>query len=104
MQEMKTPMNKTGDRTITLLRPSTKDEPGVFCIKIKSKLSYYSFQEIPCEIGGRGFALKRVETKPIYHVRIGAKNDCSCECLGYLRHGHCKHLEGLLALVAKKVI
>jgi hypothetical protein len=34
----------------------------------------------------------------LFHVRIGAPRDCSCECLGYLRRQRCRHILGLLAL------
>jgi hypothetical protein len=34
-----------------------------------------------------------------YHVNLGdAENPPSCECKGFLRHGHCRHIEGLTAL------
>jgi hypothetical protein len=55
--------------------------------------------EIPCEIGGRGFEVHRLGLGELYHVRVGAPQDCSCECLGFLRHGHCKHILGLLTLL-----
>ena len=61
--------------------------------------NYYVFREIPCEIGGRAFELHRLGLGNLYHVRVGAPEECSCECLGYLRHGGCKHLLGLLALI-----
>ena len=35
----------------------------------------------------------------LYHVRIGTAEECSCECLGFLRHGYCRHVLGLQALV-----
>ncbi len=60
---------------------------------------FYTFQEIPCEIGGRAFAMHRLGMGELYHVRVGTGTDCSCECLGFLRHGRCKHVMGLRALI-----
>ncbi len=65
-----------------------------------SKTAHYAFREIECAIGGRGFALHRLGLGTLYHARVGAARDCSCECLGFLRHGRCKHVAALLTLVA----
>jgi hypothetical protein len=38
-----------------------------------------------------------------YHVNLDRERGRhSCECKGFLRHGHCKHVEGLLALLARQ--
>jgi hypothetical protein len=62
---------------------------------------FYTLHEIPCDIGGRGFAVHRLGLGNLYHVRIGALEECSCECLGFLAQGRCKHVLGLLALVRR---
>ncbi len=72
---------------------------GVFCITSKYNSQFYTFREIPCEIGGRGFAVHRLGQGNLYHVRVSAPDDCSCECLGFLRWGRCKHVSGLTALL-----
>lgn len=92
-------MKKTPPRSIRLVRPPAAEEPGVFCILDGAVSTFYTFQEVPCDIGGRGFALHRLGLGSLYHVRVGQEQDCSCECLGYLRHGLCKHILGLLALM-----
>lgn len=86
-------------RTIRLLRAPSAEGPGIFCITSKKQSTYYVFQEIPCEIGGRGFALHRLGLGTLYHTRVGARHECSCECMGFLAHGHCKHIQGLLILM-----
>ncbi|HYT91337.1 MAG TPA: SWIM zinc finger family protein [Gemmataceae bacterium] len=88
----------TSGRTIRLVRAPTRDGVGVFSIAAGGKMGFYTFHEIPCFIGGKGFAVHRLGLGNLYHVRIGEPEDCSCECLGYLRHGHCRHVLGLLAL------
>lgn len=86
------------DRAVRLVVPPTADGVGVFAIRSREKISYYTFHEIPCEVGGRGFVVHRLGLGELYHVRIGEPEELSCECLGFLRHGRCKHVLGLVAL------
>jgi hypothetical protein len=85
-------------RTIRLVRPPTVDGIGVFCIRDLRRSTFYTFHEIPCSIGGRGFAVHKLGLGQLYHTRIGKRQDCSCECLGFLSHNVCRHVLGLLAL------
>ncbi|VTS08348.1 SWIM zinc finger family protein [Tuwongella immobilis] len=91
-------------RSIRLVRSPQIDGVGVFAIDTPQETMFYTLREIPCEIGGRGFAVHRLGLGDLYHVRIGDPVDCSCECLGFLRHGDCKHVRGLLALLQAKKI
>ena len=86
-------------RMVRLIRPPEPNTPGVLQVREGRESTFYTFVEIPCEIGGRGFALHRLGVGTLYHVRVGAAEDCSCECLGFLRWGYCKHVLGLLALI-----
>jgi len=90
--------NPTAERSIRLVRSSSDDGVGVFCVTDRKGTTFYTFHEIPCAIGGRGFAVHRLGLGQLYHVRIGNEEECSCECLGFLAHGRCKHVLGLLAL------
>jgi hypothetical protein len=85
-------------RTIRLLRSPGADGVGVFCVSVGEQSTFYTLHEIECEIGGRGFAVHKLGLGTLYHVRVGREEECSCECLGYLRHGYCRHVLGLLAL------
>jgi hypothetical protein len=85
-------------RTIRLVRPQQVDGIGVFSIRDPRRTTFYTFCEIPCAIGGRGFAVHKLGLGQLYHVRIGKRQDCSCECLGFLSRGVCRHVLGLLAL------
>jgi hypothetical protein len=85
-------------RTIRLVRSPSVDGVGVFCICAGRRADFYTFREIPCAIGGRGFAVHKLGLGTLYHVRIGRRGDCSCECLGFLSRGRCKHVLGLLTL------
>jgi hypothetical protein len=88
-------------RTICLVRPTTIDGVGVFRVTVGDGSCHYTLREIPCDIGGRGFAVHRLGLGTLYHVRIGRREECSCECLGFLYWGRCRHLLGLLALVRR---
>jgi hypothetical protein len=98
MAERRKPARKR-ERSIRLVRSPAADGVGVFAIRADDAVAYYTLHEIPCEIGGRGFAVHRLGLGNLYHVRIGRPEDCSCECHGFLAHGHCRHILGLLALV-----
>lgn len=92
---------KPKTRTVRIVRPPDERDVGIFCIDIDGKCQFYTFCEIRCEIGGRGFAVHRLGQGELYHVRVGAPEDSSCECMGFLRWGHCKHTASLAALIRK---
>jgi hypothetical protein len=88
-------------RAIRLVRPPTLDGVGVFSVRVGEESTFYTLREIPCDIGGRGFAVHRLGLGALYHVRVGDPQDCSCDCPGFTYKGRCKHVLGLLALVKR---
>ncbi len=86
------------ERSIRLMRPRGADGVAVFCVTVGDETAFYTLHELPCEIGGRGFAVHKTGLGDLYHVRIGAPEDCSCECKGFLYRGYCRHVLGLQAL------
>ena len=86
-------------RTIRLVRSPANDGVGVFRITSGGRSQFYAVVEAPSEIGGRGFAVHRLGVGTLYHVRVGDPRDSTCECLGFLRWGRCKHVAGLQALI-----
>jgi hypothetical protein len=94
-----TEVKRKPPRVIRLVRPPDEHGVGVFAVTLKKATQFYVFKEIPSEIGGRGFVVHRLGLADVYHVRIGAPVECSCECLGFLRHSKCKHIQGLSALI-----
>lgn len=86
-------------RSVRLVRDLTLDGIGVFCVTLGNQATYYTVRELPCEIGGRGFVVHKLGLGNVYHVRVGQPIDSSCECLGYLCHGYCRHLSALRALI-----
>ncbi len=97
MTEAQTP--RPPERSIRLVQPPDRDGVAVFSVSAGKATAFYTLREIRCEIGGRGFAVHRLGLGTLYHVRIGRPEECSCECLGFLAHGRCKHVLGLLALL-----
>lgn len=91
---------KRADRSLRLLQAPRDGGAGVLTIREKDKTAFYVFSEIPCEIGGRAFAMHRLGLGTLYHVRVAGAQDCSCECLGFLAHGKCRHVLSLLALTS----
>jgi len=88
-------------RTIRLTRKPDADGTGVFEIRIGKRSENYAFREIRCDIGGRGFAIHKLGLGTLYCTRTGRPSDTSCECMGFLRTNHCKHTEGLRALIER---
>jgi hypothetical protein len=95
---------RSAERSVRLVRPPDESGVGVFCLTRGSKQTSYAFKEVPCAIGGRGFALHRLGLGSLYFVRVGNPEDRSCECLGFLAHNHCKHIQALTALVEHQAI
>ncbi|MCS7046673.1 MAG: SWIM zinc finger domain-containing protein [Gemmataceae bacterium] len=91
-------------RFVRLLRAPGEGEPGLLSLSVGKNTHYYVFMEIPCTIGGRGFVMHRLGMGDVYHVRVGQPEDISCECLGFYRHGKCKHVLALAALVGHELI
>jgi len=89
----------TPPQTVRLICAPGADGIGVFAIRAGTQSTMYTFREIPCFIGGRGFAVHRLGLGELYHVRVGDPSNCSCECLGFLAHGRCRHVLGLSALI-----
>src|SRR5437660_421257 len=60
------------------------------------KVDAYFLEPIVCQFSGRGLILHKHDGTS-YSVRIDG-NDSECDCKGFTRFGHCKHVESLLAL------
>jgi hypothetical protein len=91
-------------RTIRLVHPPDVFGVGAFRITVRGRTTHYTFREVPCDIGGRGFAVHLLGLGHLYYVRVGRPEDMSCECKGFLYRGFCRHVLGLLALLRQKKI
>ena len=85
-------------RSIRLMVRPTDETAGVVRIAVGKDSADYILTVIPADFG-RGFLLEKIGHEESYHVNIDADRR-TCECQGYLRHSHCKHSDGLAALIA----
>jgi hypothetical protein len=75
----------------------------VLTLNVGTETDRYFLEELPSD-DGRGFSLTRLATEKepesvTSHVNLyPASGHHGCECKGFLRHGHCKHVESLVAL------
>jgi hypothetical protein len=77
------------------------DGSGIITLTIGKLTNDYYLTPIATDYGA-GFLLEKFTSQggQTYHVNLDhERNRHSCECKGFLHHGHCKHVEGLLALI-----
>ncbi len=107
---------KAAERHVLLLEPPSADTDGWFAFEVRvtrrarTEVSSYLAREIPAGgmgAGCRGFEVEKLgadllPTGTVYHVLLDPRDGySSCDCLGGLHHGHCKHREALQALAAR---
>jgi hypothetical protein len=71
---------------------------GVVTIATERKQADYFLEPISSDFGV-AYTLREVGHVEQYHVCLHGRQS-SCECLGFLHTGHCKHVDGLNALAA----
>jgi hypothetical protein len=86
-------------RSIRLCITPSPISAGVVRINVGQKMQDYFLTEVEGVSFGRGFLLEKIGHEETYHVNIDdAKRTCECE--GHNTHSHCKHADGLAALIA----
>jgi hypothetical protein len=98
-------MSATKERTIQWSVGLTRDAAGVVLVTEKrgrkETTDAYIVSAVPTQLGGLAFSFRRIterdgETElPIYHILLGGDGVTTCECLGFLRYGRCRHLEAI---------
>ena len=87
-------------RSIRLCIAPSPLNAGVVRITIGHKSQDYLLNEVEGSAAfGRGFLVEKIGHEESYHVNIDHDNR-TCECEGHITHGHCKHADGLAALIA----
>lgn len=83
----------------------TVGEPAILTLHVAGKENDYLLEVVPNNLGEvfRLTKLEYVDDGPaergdVYHVCFEDQFNHTCECKGFLRHGHCKHLDSLKAL------
>jgi hypothetical protein len=77
------------------------DNPGVIEITVDGKTASYFLRRVPSDFG-EAFSLEKFtsqgnEEQEVYHVLL-EQDGFTCECKGFLRWGHCKHVGAILKL------
>jgi hypothetical protein len=87
-------------RSIRLCVNPEGQTPGVLRITVGKEQADYFLTAVPADFG-RAFRLEKIgeEDGEAYHVNLDGQQR-TCECKGHLRHNHCKHADGLAALIA----
>jgi hypothetical protein len=83
----------------------TVDEPAFLTLHVAAKETDYLIRPVPSNFGER-FGLTKLEfvddgpaeRGEVYHVCFEDQFNHACECKGFLRYGHCKHLDSVKAL------
>lgn len=82
-----------------LVRPSVADGWGTVEIRVNRRPAAYAIRRLKVDFGVAGFEVVKLGTKLVYHVLLDGRRSL-CDCVGHERHGHCKHVEALQALLA----
>ncbi len=72
--------------------------PGVVRITAGKEQADYFLTTIPADFG-RAFRVEKIGRDGRYAVNLDGDTK-TCDCPGNEKHGHCKHADGLAALVA----
>jgi hypothetical protein len=91
-------------RRVTLI--GADSNPMVVEMTIGKDTFAYFVKKIHADYG-MGFEFRKVEvdglsenSEDTYHVHYDpARRSSSCDCLGGLHHGHCKHQEAIVTLI-----
>ena len=89
------------ERFIRLCVKPTAETVGVVRIRVGKEQADYFLTELAADFG-RGFQIEKIGTAAepaAYHVNIDGEQR-TCDCKGFGRWSHCKHADGLAALLA----
>ena len=80
--------------------PSAVNPFSIVVITVGREEANYCVRPLPSDFG-EAFEVEKIFVPDgnTYHVNLDGEGG-SCECKGYLRWGHCRHVEGLKALRA----
>lgn len=82
-------------RRLSIILAPAPDDLGIIEITARGRTTSYWITADSCELG-RWFRLQK-EDGQSYDILVAADGRHSCECMGYLAHGRCKHVDGLVA-------
>jgi hypothetical protein len=88
-------------RFVRLVIPPDGIGVGVVRLTVAGKSGEYLLFGVAADYG-RGFRVEKIGLESrgeVYHVNIDGEKR-ACECKGFLKWGHCKHADGIAALIA----
>ncbi len=104
------PVTRNPARTIRWLDPANRTVFAIAETKAGTRTPAYTVEDVYTltELDsplGRAFHLvkhgPRGGTPDTEHDVLLAEDGCRCDCRGFEHHGHCRHVEGLTALLAR---
>jgi hypothetical protein len=87
------------ERKIRVAVPPSEVNPfSIVVITVGREEANYCVRPLPSDFG-QAFEVEKIFVPDgnTYHIRLDGEGG-SCECKGFLRWGHCRHVEGLQAL------
>lgn len=103
------------ERRIRILHPISDKSAGVIEITIGKDENVYAVRPMPSDFGAAFRLIKgelvEVPEEETLRLRAAEQYDVclngpqsTCECKGFLYHGHCKHVDGLTTLRQRNLI
>jgi hypothetical protein len=91
---------RKAERSFDLLAAPTPTMPGILQITQGKLTTDYFLHRLPSDFGTAFRLVKLLGEHTGYDVLLSPDGRHTCECMGALRWGHCKHVSALTALRA----
>jgi hypothetical protein len=97
------PAQKSSRHNAMNWTPGSRPGTGLLTIHTARATAKYAVTEFPTPWDGRAFHLVKLtpgtdREAESYDVFCGRGKNHRCECRGFLRHSHCKHIDAALAI------
>ena len=103
------------ERRIRVLHPISAESAGVIAITVGKDENVYAVRPLPSDFGTafrliKGELVEEPDEQTLRLRDAGQYDVClngahsTCECKGFLHHGHCKHVDGLTTLRQRNLI
>jgi hypothetical protein len=101
------PATKSSRHSAIRFTPGTFPGTGELAIDDVRSSTRYAVAGLPCEFDGRAARLvkltagtdREAEGYSVFCAAPGSRDHDSCECKGFYRHGRCKHVAALRAML-----
>lgn len=83
-------------RTLRLKCKPVGRLPGVVSLTVNGDTQDYLISRVGSQFGD-GYKLDKISDGSTYYVHLSDEGS-TCECMGFCRHGHCKHIDSVRRL------